>query len=206
MAIGKSDYQILCELKSKQSISEVLTHNNLGLDRGDLDLFLLAYHEDALVEHDMFSESAAAYYKRILAGTCDKTLSSMRFTSNVLIEIDEMTRTIAVCESYFQAVVRFQRGAEVFDQIECGRCFDHFEVRTGNKRCRMGSWKISHRVILSDWSRTERVAEQKRERQDRNDLGARHITEKAVLSFFDRRKTSMTSSRISPPSGHQSGF
>jgi hypothetical protein len=203
MAIGPSDYHILCEVKNKQSISEVLTRHDLGCDRGELDLILSAYHGDALVEDELFCGSPVAYHERILADMYDKTLSTMHITSNVLIEIDEMTGTIAACESYFQAIIRFQRGAEIFDRIECGRRIDHFECRTIKERCRMGSWKIARRIILSEWDRTEPVAEQNHGCRDRRNLGARHIIEKAALSFFDRRPRSMPSGQISPLSGRQ---
>jgi hypothetical protein len=202
MAIGKSDYDILCELKNKQSVTEVLTRNCQGLDRRDSNLFLSTYHEDALVEVDEFFSSPVAYYERTLTGTRHIVLESLHFVNNIFIEVDEMTRTIAACESYFQAITRIQRGQEIFDRIEYGRYVDHFECRTTKERCRMGVWKISHRIILPSSDRIESVVNGTEACKDRSNLRTVQTKDGALLSFFKRTTVPMLSQRIPPLSSH----
>ena len=202
MAIGKSDYDILCELKNKQSVTEVITRNCQGLDRGDLDLFLSTYHEDALVEVDEFFSSPDAYYERKVTGTRRTVLESLHFVNNVFIEIDEVTHTIAACESYFQAITGIQNGNEMFDRIEYGRYIDHLELRTKKERCRRRVWKISHRIVLPSSNRIQPVINRTHDFGNRNNLRAQHTNDKAVISFFERATVPMLSRRTPPLSSH----
>jgi hypothetical protein len=193
VAIGKSDYDILCDLKNKQSISEVLTRNCQGLDRADSDLFLSTYHEDALVEVDDFCGSPATYYELNLTGSRHTVLESLHFVSNVFIEVDEMTRTIAACESYYQVITRIQNRNKIIDCIEYGRYVDHLECRTIKERCRMGVWKISRRKVLPSSDRLEPVMNRTQNSRNHNNLTVDYITDKAVLSFFKRATVPMVS-------------
>ena len=202
MAIGISDYDILCGLKNKQSVTELLIRNCQGLDRGDSNLFLATYHEDALIEVDEFCGSPSAYFERMLATSRHTVLESLHFVNNVFIEVDEMTRTIAACESYFQAITRIQQGDEVVDHIEYGRYVDHLECRTIKERCRMGVWKIAHRIVLPTFDRLEPVIKRTASCRDRNNLQAERITDKALLSFFKRTTVPMFSRRMPPLSSH----
>lgn len=75
---------------------------------------------------------------------------SQHFVGNVLVELDG---DAAHGESYFQAYHRYRPrdGEASLEVIMAGRYLDRFERRAG-------VWKIAHRKMINDWTRTRPAA------------------------------------------------
>lgn len=147
--MNEADAGILRELKARTDINDALIRLARGLDRLDRDLALSAYHEDGWDSHGSFDGPAAGFVDWAIESQRSHFVWTSHYLSNVHIELDGDT---AVVESYVQAIMRFERGGELFDLSGCGRYLDRFE-------CRGGAWKIAHRQVVADWNRVDPVRE-----------------------------------------------
>lgn len=136
--------QAIANLLAKQEITEVLYRVARGTDRGDVELYASAFHEDATDYHGT-ANGAVEQIVNNLAKT--RLLLTQHQISNVLIDLDGDTARV---ESLFTS---FHQGRDaeggLIDETLRGRYLDRFERREG------GAWKIARRVVLWDWSRIE---------------------------------------------------
>lgn len=109
-----------------------------GIDRGDFDLVLSCYHEDATEEHAGFHGAAREFYG-IVKSKLVNDLTAFHVT-NVSVELSGDRHALG--EAYYLAIVR--GGGGPIDTFMSGRYLDRFERRDG-------VWRIAHRVATSDW-------------------------------------------------------
>jgi hypothetical protein len=117
-----------------------------GLDRLDSKLL-----------RAVFADSATTHYGAFTGGPDEmvamamKALSAYRTTQHFLGQINlSIDADAATGEVYFQAF--HQHSTENFDRFICGRYIDRYARLDG-------SWFITHRTEVVDWTRTEPTAE-----------------------------------------------
>ena len=133
--------QALEEVVAQQAISELGCRYARGVDRGDPEIILSAFHDDAAIVSGAFNGPAVEFATAI-GGLLDETSTRVAHTvTNHWIDIDGDS---AVGESY---VVAFQgtKGDSPQDVMTGGRYIDRYEHRDGE-------WKISHRTFVMDWT------------------------------------------------------
>lgn len=131
-----------CEaLLARQEIHDALLRYCWGIDRGDLELVLSAFHEDALDNHSGVEESAVERFTRtVVEGAAMRTSHNL---SNVLIQVDG---AVASAQSYLTAWHQFDFEGKTYDWVIAGRYVDRLE-------CRNGKWRIAHRTVVYDMER-----------------------------------------------------
>lgn len=131
----------LATLLAHRAIEDCLLRYCWGIDRGDLQLVLSAFHEDAKDNHGGQEEIAAERFTRtVVEGGPMKTSHNL---SNVLIQIEGES---AASQSYFTARHQFEHEGETWDWVISGRYLDRHE-------CREGRWGIVHRTVVYDFER-----------------------------------------------------
>ena len=144
---------LLRQLADKQEIAEQIYRYCRGLDRLDEPTLLSVYHPDATEDRGegVFVGAAADMARLAIGQLRTAYAASQHFIGNVLIELQG---DLAFAESYFQAYHRYadREGAPATELIMAGRYLDRFERG-------QGVWKIAHRKMVNDWSRTQPVAD-----------------------------------------------
>lgn len=141
MSGDRSNNAACQQLVARQEIHDCLLRYCWGIDRGDLQLVLSAFHEDAVDNHSGVEESAVERFTRTVAQA-----SAMRTShnlGNILIQIDGAQ---AAVQSYLTARHQFEFAGKTWDWIIAGRYLDKFE-------CRDGQWRIAHRTVVYDFER-----------------------------------------------------
>ncbi len=131
----------LDQVLSHQAITELGCRYARGVDRGDAEMIMSAFHDDAAIVSGLINGSARDFSEEI-GVTIDKTLSCVAHTvTNHWIEVEG---DVAVGESY---VIAYQNTAGDIpeDVMTGGRYVDRYERR-------QGVWKISHRTFVLDWT------------------------------------------------------
>jgi ketosteroid isomerase-like protein len=131
----------LDQVLSHQAITELGCRYARGVDRGDAEMVMSAFHDDAAIVSGLINGSARDFSEEI-GVTIDKTLSCVAHTvTNHWIEVDG---DVAVGESY---VIAYQNtaGDTPEDVMTGGRYVDRYERR-------QGVWKIAHRTFVLDWT------------------------------------------------------
>ena len=136
-----SDKSMLLAI-DKMQIRDALSRYCRGIDRGDIDLMLSTYHEDARESHGPIS-GTPLHCARIVMDAVSKSEVCLHMLTNVLIEI---SGDIAASEAHLYIISRM-KGEDTETHI-VGRMLDRFEKRSGE-------WKVAERLITSDWSRTQ---------------------------------------------------
>jgi 3-phenylpropionate/cinnamic acid dioxygenase small subunit len=147
------------------AIRAVLLRYARGVDRGDLDLVLSAFHEDATADHGAgFTGNAhAAWTKRlghdpdpmdrVGIGDADirddRLVTGQHHITNHIVNV-EPEGDRARSEAYFLAYYLTDRGGRRYLASVGGRYVDRFERRDGE-------WRISQRISVHDWDRVEEV-------------------------------------------------
>jgi hypothetical protein len=131
-------------LQDRQEIHDALLRYCIGIDRGDLDLILSAFHADARDNHIGAEESAVERFTRtVKAGASMRTAHNL---GNVLIQV--VDDAIANAQSYLTAWHHFDHEGRTYDWVIAGRYVDRFERRDG-------AWRIAHRTVVYDFERFE---------------------------------------------------
>lgn len=135
----------LATLVARQAIHDTLLRYCWGIDRGNLELVLSAFHDDAIDNHSGVEESAVGRFSRTVSeNTAMRTSHNL---GNVQIRIDGHK---AGTQAYFTASHQFEFEGETWNWIVNGRYLDRFE-------CRDGDWRIIHRTVVYDMERFERA-------------------------------------------------
>jgi hypothetical protein len=137
-------------IEDRQAIHDVIVRYCRGVDRGDPDLVLAAFHDDAVDNHFgvvLPFREAIGTLKAARSGGGPSTTTSMHNICNVLIEVDG---DIARCESYVIVMVRIPRDGGAIDWMHAGRYVDRFERRNGE-------WRIAYRTVVYDLERFDEV-------------------------------------------------
>ena len=136
-----NDAEALDRVISHQAIIELGCKYARGVDRGDPDTIMEAFHEDASILAGVFNGPAKAFAVEVTKTLDTVSPRVMHSVSNHWVDINGDS---AVGESYvlaYQCVV----GAEPQDVLTGGRYIDKYERRDG-------VWKIAQRSFVMDWT------------------------------------------------------
>ena len=128
----------LGELLSRQEITDCLHRLARGVDRLDRELFLSAYHRDALEWHGSFvgsPEDLAAW----LWTRHEQRVVAQHYLMNHSFDF---AGDVAHVETYFFSPFRNRDHSDVM--VVGGRYIDRFERRESG-------WKIALRVLVREW-------------------------------------------------------
>jgi 3-phenylpropionate/cinnamic acid dioxygenase small subunit len=128
-------------LLARQQIHNALMRYCWGIDRGDLELILSAFHADARDNHSGVEESAVERFTRtVVEGAAMRTSHNL---GNILIQVEG---DVASAQSYLTAWHQFEFEGQTYDWVLAGRYLDRFE-------CRNGDWRIAHRTVVYELER-----------------------------------------------------
>jgi hypothetical protein len=142
--------QAVQALIDKQAIYEVVLRYCRGVDRGDRELVIAAFHPDAISDHG----KPINREQRASGASAAAWDGMMHLLTNVLIELDGDQ---AYVESYFLSVAVVPVDDERATRVRSGRYLDRFERRDGD-------WRIAHRVLVDEWSRVDPIQDATPER------------------------------------------
>jgi hypothetical protein len=126
-------------LLDEQEIRACLTRFSRGMDRFDRDIFLSAFHPDAVIAAGPFVGSPAACYDWAMPMHAAGQVSTHHNLLNMTIEIDG---DIAHSETYYLFA---GRNRDESNWLAGGRYIDRLEKRHG-------LWKILLRTNAIEWS------------------------------------------------------
>lgn len=136
-------------MNDTDAIRQVIYTYCRGIDRRQMDIVRSCYHPDATDHHGDYRggvDGAIEHFERELS----RWDSTSHFIGNVLIDVED---TVARVESYALAHHRRNTTSEKLgiDFVAGVRYVDDFEQRNGE-------WRISTRVIVVDWTRTDELS------------------------------------------------
>lgn len=126
-------------LLDRQDILDCLMRVGRGMDRFDRELFLSAYHPDAVIDAGSLVGDAATVYEKGAELHAHGQTSTLHNLLNHSCEIDG---DIAHCETYF---LYTGRNRDETNWMAGGRYIDRLERRDG-------TWKIALRCTMMEWS------------------------------------------------------
>lgn len=127
------------ELYDKQKIREAITRYCRGVDRMDRELFLSAYHPDAVDDHGFFVGGPHDFWSWVNRYHTHAQATHQHVITNHSCELDGDT---AHCETYWlMAGIDAQDGTLT---LGGGRYIDRMERRDGE-------WRIAARKCVSEW-------------------------------------------------------
>lgn len=129
----------LGELLDRQDIYDSIKRVSRAIDRFDRELFVSAYHPDALIDAGSFVGAPGQVYDGGAALHDEGQSSTIHHLTNHVCEIDGDT---AHAETYFLYVGRNRDGT---NWAAGGRYNDRLERRDG-------AWKIAFRYTILEWS------------------------------------------------------
>jgi 3-phenylpropionate/cinnamic acid dioxygenase small subunit len=132
------------EALARLEIQDVLWTYARGVDRGDLDAMLAAYHPEAVDHHCNFSGPATEFVRQVADNAQAIPAVGQHHITNILVKLSGPDD--ALVESYFLAFHPHQNGDTIRLSIVAGRYLDHFQRRDG-------AWKILERQVVMDWTR-----------------------------------------------------
>jgi hypothetical protein len=129
----------LVQLLERQDILDCLTRFSRGMDRFDRELFLSAFHPDAVIAAGEYVGPPDALYAWASSLHEAGQSATMHNLSNVTCEIDG---EVAHTETYYLFV---GRNRDETNWVAGGRYIDRLEKRNG-------AWKIALRTNAIEWS------------------------------------------------------
>lgn len=137
-------------------IRKALYKYTRGVDRLDAPMIRSVYHENSTDDHGPYKGSGADFGDFVTKLLGEETVSTMHTLNQSIIEVDGLG---AQAETYFVAYhVREEGGEEYLDRFG-GRYLDRL-------RKHFGQWKIDNRVVVREWSTTEKIEESQYKRED----------------------------------------
>ena len=134
----------LHEIDAHLQIRQALGRYCRGVDRGEREVMLSAYHPDAIQEHGYFHGKPADLID-LLIERMDRTGHvTQHHVTNWLIEVDGDTARVEAYCIIWNPEVDEETGALKAVQSR-SRYLDRFEKRDG-------AWKIVHRRLVLDWA------------------------------------------------------
>lgn len=129
----------LPELLDRQDIFDCIKRVSRGIDRFDRDLFLSAYHPDAVIDAGKFVSDPATTFDGGRALHAAGQSTTLHHLTNHVCEVDG---NVAHAETYYLYV---GRNHDASNWAAGGRYIDRLEQRDG-------AWKIAFRYTIIDWS------------------------------------------------------
>ena len=131
--------QMVRELWDKQKIREALTRYTRGVDRMDRELFLSAYHPDAIDDHGFFVGGPEDFWTWVNRYHTNAQSAHQHLITNHWCELDGDT---AHAETYWLFAAMDAKDASL--AIGGGRYIDRLEKRDGE-------WRIAARKCVAEW-------------------------------------------------------
>jgi SnoaL-like domain len=135
----------LQSLLDRQDIADCLTRFSRGMDRFDREIYLSAFHDDAVIAAGPFVGSAADCWDWAKPMHAAGQVLTHHSLLNNTVEIDGDT---AHSETYYQFVARnhpWEEGGGETVMLAGGRYIDRLERRDGE-------WRIALRTNIIEWS------------------------------------------------------
>lgn len=126
-------------LLDRQDIYDCQVRFSRGMDRFDRDVFLSAFHHDAIISAGIFVGDPVALYDWASQMHEQGQVATQHNLFNHSCDIDSDT---AHCETYYQFV---GRNRDETNWVAGGRYIDRMERRDGE-------WKIAYRTNAIEWS------------------------------------------------------
>jgi hypothetical protein len=137
------------QLADRLAIQDVLSSHSRGLDRHDSALLQACYWPDAEVDYGAYKGPAHPFAELVIPALDSQYELTCHHLSNTLVEF---LGEKALAESCVTAG-HLSAGAEQ-EMLFSGRYLDTLEKRDGR-------WKILHRQVVMDWSRTHPVQDER---------------------------------------------
>ncbi|MBU8808198.1 nuclear transport factor 2 family protein [Mycolicibacterium goodii] len=133
----KVDEAQLRELVDRQEIRDALQRYSRGLDRGDRELALSAYHPDAIDDHGPVVLPAGEFVDWALAMHAEQHVFHTHQLTNTVFDIQG---DVAHVETYY---IAFCETRVKPNMVATGRYVDRFERRDGR-------WAIAARISITE--------------------------------------------------------
>lgn len=137
----------LSALTDKQAVYEVLLRIARGVDRYDAELLAASIHPDAVMDMGGEQSVSGAAFAAALKPPARLPAGRMHLIGNHAIEVDGDR---ASAESYVLSCQELGEDDHREIRLRAGRYLDCFARREG-------VWKLSHRVFVDEWARTDPV-------------------------------------------------
>lgn len=139
----------LHELQNQLAIQQVVFTHCRGLDRVDAQILLGCYWPEAEVDYGGFKGLAETFCNLIVEALPASYELTQHKVGNTLVEVKGYS---ARSESYVTAYHLMHGGQQ--EMIFSGRYLDRFQMRDD-------CWKILHRTVVMDWSRTSTIEDER---------------------------------------------
>ena len=141
---NKRDFEtIVRELDARQQIHDCMMRYCRGVDHGDAELALSAYHPDANDDHGTYNGPAAGFLKVALDPEARSEVLR-HLICNEYVEFDEENPRIARSETAVAGSFLLREGDGYHLYILACRYLDVFEERDGR-------WLVADRRLVLDW-------------------------------------------------------
>lgn len=131
--------EMVRELYDKKKIQEAILRYCRGVDRMDRELFLSAYHPDAIDDHGFVVTGPEEFWTWVNTWHMRHNSIHQHIVTNHTCELDGDT---AHCETYWLFAALDPNGDNL--SIGGGRYIDRMEKRDGE-------WRIAARKCVADW-------------------------------------------------------
>ena len=128
-------------------IRQVLYRYTRGIDRGDAELVNSVYDEDSTDDHGGYKGPGKAFGAYVTKALAEHTESTSHTLNQSIIDIHH---EMAKAETWFVAYHIRKDGDTTYLDRFGGRYLDKLKKRHGE-------WKIIKRVVVRDWSTTQKV-------------------------------------------------
>jgi hypothetical protein len=146
--VSLPEASLLEGIADEHAVRAVIYRYCRGVDRRQFELVRSCYHPDAWDDHGFYRGGVEGFIARAQAGLA-RYERTMHFTGNLYIEFEgEAARSEAYTVAYHRLAA--DASAPERDYVVGLRYLDRFERRSGE-------WRISERVCVFDWTRTDPV-------------------------------------------------
>ena len=136
-------------IADRMAITDILHNHCRGLDRQDSSLLKTCYWPEAEVDYGSYRGPAQMFAELVVGALGDSYELTRHCIGNILIDLGDDTARV---ESYVNAD-HLHNGAAL-EMCFAGRYLDLLEKRDGQ-------WRVLHRQVVMDWSRTREVDDQR---------------------------------------------
>jgi hypothetical protein len=144
-----SDARAVLDCLSREQIRDVIDLSVRGIDRVDRSMILAAYHPLAREEHSHFDGTVEDFAEFVCGPRSERFVGTTHLLGYSRVELDgEIARSMTSCLAH--RLVASRDGSGSVDFVSGVRFLDELERREG-------SWAITHRRCVGDWSCTVSV-------------------------------------------------
>lgn len=137
----------LQQMMDHHDIRQILIRYCRGIDRLDKNLISSVYHANAKDNHGSFQGDGAAFTIHVVDALREHTEATTHTLGQSSISV---TGNSASSETYVLASHRREADGQTYIDVFAGRYVDKLERQEGR-------WGIVERVVVWDWSKTDKV-------------------------------------------------